>query len=245
MAFGYTHLSCWTDSSGETPGQALNGSTTPTVAGNASSSRGRCAFAATDVGTLTLSYDIPFAKSSDSALAKVLVAGWQISTLTAISSGYPLNAIAGVNVARSMPGGGPTPPDRLNLVPGCTVQNAINPGQEYYFKNGATINGVTLPQCFAEATPGYMGNLPANAFTGPSFWSTDASLRKDYAFGREGMTLRLQVDLFNLFNRANLGTPTNSNGAFNSSGKAQASFGQITNMVGTPRQLQLGARFSF
>ena len=104
---------------------------------------------------------------------------------------------------------------------------------------------MTLPQCFAPATPGYMGNTSANEFTGPSFWDTDASLRKDFDLRGETMKLRLQVDMFNVFNRANLGTPTNSTGGFNSSGQANPAFGQLTNMIGTPRQLQLGARFSF
>ena len=234
MAFGFTHLSCITDSSGETPGQALNASTTPTIDRIANSSRGHCGFTAADVGTLTLSYDMPFAKSSNSRLLKTLVAGWQISSLTTVSSGYPVNVIVGWNYSRSIPGGA-AGADRPNLVNGCTPQSAVNPGQEFYFK----------PSCFATPTPGYLGNVAANEFTGPSFWDTDASLKKDFGLGREGMFLRLQVDMFNMFNRANLGTPTNSVGAFNSNGKPNAAFGQIVSMVGTPRQLQLGARFSF
>jgi outer membrane receptor protein involved in Fe transport len=234
LQFGYTHLSCWTDSSGETPGQALNGSTTPEVASDASSSRGRCAFTANDVGTLTLTYDIPFAKSSNSAMLKTLVGGWQISSLTDVSSGFPMNVIAGVNVSRALPGGG-AGADRVNLKPGCTVFNAIRP------RNPKYIDG----NCLAEAQFGYLPNIDANAFTGPSFWSTDASLRKDFGLRGEKMMLRLQVDMFNIFNRTNLGTTTNSIGAFNSSGALNSAFGQITTIIGTPRQLQLGARFSF
>jgi hypothetical protein len=51
--------------------------------------------------------------------------------------------------------------------------------------------------------------------------------------------------MFNIFNRTNLGSITSSVGAFNSSGKLNAAFGQITTIVGTPRQLQLGAKLSF
>jgi hypothetical protein len=234
MNFGYTHSSCYTDSSGETPGQALNGANASTVGSIANSSRGRCAFTATDVGTLTLAYDIPFAKASNSALLKALVGGWQISSLTDVTRGFPMNAIAGVNVARNIPGGG-AGADRLNLKPGCTLQNAVRP------RNPRYIDGT----CLQEAQPGYEGTMEANAFTGPSFWSTDASLRKDYPFHGERMNLRLQVDMFNIFNRTNLGSITSSVGAFNSSGKLNAAFGQITTIVGTPRQLQLGAKLSF
>ena len=87
--------------------------------------------------------------------------------------------------------------------------------------------------------------MEANAFTGPSYWATDASMKKDIPLHGESMMLRLQVDMFNVFNRTNLGTTTNSVGAFNNTGAHNAAFGQITTIVGTPRQLQLGARFSF
>ena len=234
LSFGYTHSSCYTDSSGETPGQALNGANAVTVAQDASSSRGRCAFTANDRGTLTLGYDIPFPKSANSALVKGIFSGWQINTLTDISRGFPMNVIDGVNVSRSVPGGG-AGADRPNLAPGCTLQNAINPRNTNYIKGS----------CLVEATPGYLGTVEANAFTGPSYWATDASMKKDIPLHGESMSLRLQVDMFNVFNRTNLGTTTNSVGAFNNTGAHNAAFGQITTIVGTPRQLQLGARFSF
>ena len=240
IRFGYTHSSCYTDSSGETPGAVLNGSTTALYGQDASSSRGRCAFTATDRGTLTLGYDIPFFKSVNSGLLNTLFAGWQINTLTDVSRGFPMNVITGVNAQRSVVGGG-AGPDRPNLKAGCTLTSAINPRSTNY------INGA----CLVPVQFGYLSNMEANAFTGPSFWSTDASMKKDFGFYGDKMNLRLQVDMFNIFNRVNLGTTTNSNGAFNSTTVSAtppttvASFGKITTIVGTPRQLQLGARFSF
>jgi hypothetical protein len=240
IRFGYTHSSCYTDSSGETPGAVLNGSTTALYGQDASSSRGRCAFTANDRGTLTLGYDIPFFKSANSGLLNALFAGWQINTLTDVSRGFPMNVITGVNSQRSIVGGG-AGPDRPNLKAGCTLTSAINPRSTNY------INGA----CLVPVQFGYLSNMEANAFTGPSFWSTDASMKKDFGLYGDKMNLRLQVDMFNIFNRVNLGTTTNSNGAFNSTTVAAnppttvASFGKITTIVGTPRQLQLGARFSF
>jgi Carboxypeptidase regulatory-like domain/TonB-dependent Receptor Plug Domain len=240
MRFGYTHSSCYTDSSGETPGAVLNGSTTALYGQDASSSRGRCAFTATDRGTLTLGYDIPFFKSASSGVLNALFSGWQINSLTDISRGFPMNVITGVNAQRSIAGGG-AGPDRPNLAPGCTVKNAINPRSTNY------INGA----CLVPVQYGYLSNMEANAFTGPSFWSTDASMKKDFGFHGDKMNLRLQVDMFNVFNRVNLGTTKNSNGAFSKSSivtnppTTVSSFGKITTIIGTPRQLQLGARLSF
>jgi len=49
--------------------------------------------------------------------------------------------------------------------------------------------------------------------------------------------LRIQMDLFNAFNRVNLGIPVNTINSFN--------FGQSTFTIATPRVIQFAARFDF
>ena len=50
--------------------------------------------------------------------------------------------------------------------------------------------------------------------------------------------LQLRLEAFNVFNIQNLGVPSGT-----TIGVAGA--GQVTSIVGTPRQIQLGARFLF
>jgi hypothetical protein len=63
----------------------------------------------------------------------------------------------------------------------------------------------------------------------------DLSVTKRVNLGRASVELRAEI--FNLFNRRNLGMPENN---FTSS-----DFGTITNTVGGPRVSQFGARLSF
>jgi hypothetical protein len=67
----------------------------------------------------------------------------------------------------------------------------------------------------------------------------DVSLFKNVPLG-EKRQLQLRAEGFNVFNIQSLAAPT---GAAATIGNAQA--GKITSIVGTPRQLQFGARFIF
>ena len=230
----YTHENCITDSSGETTGGQQNAASAPDYTRDVHSSRGRCGFTASDVFNLTLTYDIPGGKSFKNRFARTAVSGWQISSLTAVSSGIPLNVLAGIAITRQWPNNAITY-DRPNYAPGCNAGNSINPGSTSYIKSS----------CFVLQNPGYLGNVGANTLTGPWYFSTDMSLKKNIAFKREGMGVQLQADMFNIFNRTNFALPNSQSGAFNGSGGSNGAFGQITGTIGTSRQIQLGGKFSF
>ena len=54
----------------------------------------------------------------------------------------------------------------------------------------------------------------------------------------EGRQLELHGDAFNVFNTPNFSNPNNGQGT-------PSTFGKITSLRGTPRQIQLAARFAF
>ncbi len=73
----------------------------------------------------------------------------------------------------------------------------------------------------------------------------DASLYKHFAMG-EQRDLRIEIAAYNLANRAQLGMPNVPDiTSVQSQPEVAATFGQITQTVNTPRQLQFGARFTF
>ncbi len=239
--FNYTLSECITDSDDDLPASELNGggaAWTPTY--NHAANRHRCSFQGRNSVNLSLSYDFPFGKNATSKLAKVLLPGWQLTTLTAISSGlFRLTFVEGVNLSRALNSGtGNSHPD---VAPGCNAQNMINSGNPTNFVNIG---------CLLPGVPGYLGDMGPLALTGPGLWDTDMSLKKNITL-HEAKTLQLSADMFNAFNRANFSVPSSTT-AFNNIGSAAApvfqnngAIGQITSTVTTSRQLQIGAKFIF
>ncbi|HET9358106.1 MAG TPA: carboxypeptidase-like regulatory domain-containing protein [Vicinamibacterales bacterium] len=82
------------------------------------------------------------------------------------------------------------------------------------------------------------GNLGRNELRG--FWQrrVDLSLAKAFALGG-ARNIELRWDIFNVFNTVNYALPNNVIGA------ATTDFGKITDSVGGPRVMQVGARFRF
>ena len=158
---------------------------------------------------------------------------WELSAIGTAQSGLPVN----ITVDRSngaVPGlytiGGE---ERPNYVAGVSL---TPPG-------GSTPNDWINPAAFAVPANGTFGNLGRNAFRAPRLSQLDMGLSK-FTNVTERLSLRLRADLFNVFNRAQFGAPNADISASN--------VGTITSTVssynagrGTPRELQLSAKFVF
>ncbi len=75
----------------------------------------------------------------------------------------------------------------------------------------------------------------------PTFAQLDLSLMKDFTTFR-GQKLELRVDLFNVFNRTNMGCADSFEG---SPGSPNTDYGHTSCQIGVPRTVQLGARYAF
>jgi hypothetical protein len=94
------------------------------------------------------------------------------------------------------------------------------------------------PNAFAAESTLGAGNAPVSDLIGPNFYQWDLSLRKIFPLPfREGMSVQVQADAFNAFNRVNWNNPTVNNAG-------SASFGQITGSL-PARVLQLGGQVQF
>ena len=240
VRFNYTLSKCIEDAADDLPASEGNGggaAWTPTYSHSAN--RHRCSFQGLNSVNLSLNYDVPFGQMVHSNFAKAIVGGWQITSLTNISSGIPFDVRVGINTTRAATTGNGN--GRPNWAPGCNPDNAINKhNPTNYFKTS----------CFVPAPYGYLGNVGPLALTAPALWNTDMGLKKNIRI-TESKNLQLSADMFNAFNRTNFASPL-SGVAFINTGTAAApnvvpngTAGQITSTITTSRQFQLGAKFLF
>ena len=106
------------------------------------------------------------------------------------------------------------------------------------------------PTCFTLPVEGTVGNLAR--IRSPGYVSTDFSLSKDTRL-YERVSVQFRAEIFNIFNHTNFGIPGLN--AFTAVGGLTGSpagitgnlsnAGQITSIVGTSRQIQLGLKFLF
>jgi hypothetical protein len=176
-------------------------------------------------------YDVPFLKDSSSAFLKYVVAGWQVSGITTIQSGSPVN----ITFSQDRANIGVTGLQRPDLV-GAVPELNCQPNSA-----GATdVARRQLINCYdasAFALPAQFtfGSASRNILRGPKFSSTDLSFMKTVPVGGE-MRFQVRVEVFNIFNQVNYGNPNASYGA--------AAFGSITS-AGSMRQIQLGGKLLF
>jgi len=239
--FNYTYARCITDATDDLPGgDTIGGSATSEPTLDHSAKRGRCSFMGTHAVNFNLTYDFPFGKMVSSGFGKAFLGGWQISSLTTVSSGSPFTITDGINVSRTATSGAGG--DRPDWAPGCNPQTAINHHDATNYFNAA---------CFVLPPLGYLGNMGALALTGPTLIDTDLSLKRVFPLRREGMFLEFRADMFNAFNHTNFADPANTT-VFTNTGTATApvatvnkTAGQIQNTVTTSRQGQFSLRFQF
>jgi hypothetical protein len=170
-------------------------------------------------------YELPYGRgrrfgANSPTVVNALLAGWQLSALMEIRSGYPLNLTDSGNIANT--GGITQVPDVIgngNLPPGQQTRNA-------YFNTAA----------FAAPAAYTLGDFQPYSIVGPSFQNLDSSLSKTFPL-KERMALQFRSEYFNVLNHPNWGNPGTTLGT--------ASFGRITSNISTPRTLQFALKFLF
>jgi hypothetical protein len=184
-----------------------------------------------------------------------LVEGWQISGIVTANTGLPLTVTDNYDESTGLTTGSPSNPDRPDYSPNnpATVINGVS----YPACNNHPILGTQgryiNPNCFTISAPGTLGNLGSDTVIGPRFVDLDIGVLKDTTL-RENLRLQFRGEFFNIMNHTNFALPaaalfvgggaTPGGSLANYTGRNQAA-GQITNMVGTPRQIQLALKLIF
>jgi Carboxypeptidase regulatory-like domain/TonB dependent receptor len=151
--------------------------------------------------------------------ASAILGGWQLNWSLIARSGQPFTPTVGGDPANL----GHTGYARPNLV---GDPNLENPTAERWFNAAA----------FAIPVNDF-GNAGRNTLRAPGYWNVDLGLQRNIRVG-PSRNLELRLEAFNVFNHINLGNPAV---AIDNA----ATVARITSMAGSPRQLQLGLRFTY
>ena len=168
-----------------------------------------------------------------------LTRGWQLLSISTLSSGTPFTVYSGVQQT----GAGSLGADR----PDQTGTPDLSTGRkirEDYFGRGAE-NGsyFSIPIEVAGGTGpnrGRFGSLGRDTFRGPALHDFDFALLKDTlweAHGGRSVNVQFRAEFFNLFNIVNFGLPSN---VLTGSG-----FGVISRTAGNSRQIQFSLKTMF
>jgi hypothetical protein len=202
-------------------------------------SRGRSGFDIRHNVVANVIYELPFGRGSR-------FGGWQLSAIANVHSNLPFTPVLSF--------------DNAGLQSLLTSERPDLVGNPYtgVCPNGGRVGTPTCwfnPSAFALPAPGRFGNAGRNILRGPGFAQFDLALQKSFQF-REGLKIVLGAEAYNVFNHPNFAVPSNTQSPLTLGGNGDAvlkdatgafanNAGRIFSTVGTGRQIQLTARFTF
>jgi hypothetical protein len=157
-----------------------------------------------------------------------LVNGWQMNTITSVSSGTPFTVYDSDNAP--LQGQAPEITGFYSSRP-----NVLSDPDNGPHTPNQWVSANAFQRLTPEANPGQFGNEGRNAVRGPGFAVVDLSLFKNFAI-TESSRLQFRAEAFNTLNHPNFALPEND---LNSPG-----FGQIL-QAAPPRLMQLSLKFLF
>jgi hypothetical protein len=178
-------------------------------------------------------YILPFGKGqkmlNHGGVVNQIVGQWQISTITTLQSGMPVNN-------SSWDSGGTdfvTNATRLNCVTGV---NPVLPGNNRL--------GWYNPAAFTNTLAGTFGNCGRNTLRGPWLGNQDVSIVKYFPLA-EHKTLEFRTEMFNAPNHVLLTEGGELSWGNGSSASPSSTFGRITGTSNAMRQIQFALKLSF
>ncbi len=168
-------------------------------------------------------YELPVGKNRRFMTAApgaldLIAGGWSINGIATLRTGGPL----AVNAKNNLLNTGTT--NRANK----TCSDLNYPG---------TVEKWFDTSCFADPTDPYVfGNANTGAVRGPGVVNFDLSVFKSFYVYKE-LPLEFRAEFFNAFNNPHFSNPNTS--------LSSGNFGRITSTTLTPREIQLGLKFSF
>jgi carboxypeptidase family protein len=235
----YTFSHSVDDASSNVSAEAVNEPPTTQDPFNRKGDRGRSGFDIRHNFVANVVYELPFGRGRQ-------FGSWQISAIAHVHSNVPFTPVLGF--------------DNANLQSLLTSERPDLVGDPYkgFCPTGFRVGTPSCwfnPTAFALPPPGDFGTAGRNLLRGPGFAQFDLALEKGFKLG-EGMKITLGAEAYNLLNRPNFAVPSNTQSPLTLGGNGDAIFkdiagglsnnvGRIFSTVGTARQIQLDARFSF
>ena len=184
---------------------------------------GRTAFNVDQRFSFSGSYALPFGAGkafagTASGVTNKIIGGWQLNTVIAAQTGFPIDPILGNNASGN----------------GNTVSAPDRPSWNRNFSGNAypgTPSNWYNKSLFVNPIPGTYGNVGRYSLLGPGLTTVDLSLFKTTAIN-ERLSTEFRAEAFNILNHTNLGLP-NPN---------ITTGGVITTTATSSRQLQLALK---
>jgi hypothetical protein len=174
----------------------------------------------THIALVNFIYDLPFFRTSQSAVTKTLLGGWTLSGIVTMQSGLPLSMSLGGSQGSN---GIANATNRPDLVGKVDYPQAVSAWFD--------------PSAFGTPALGAWGNLKSGAVRGPGRDNWNLSMFKRFVFSEtRGSAFELRVETFNTWNHTQFKDVSTS--------LSSSNFGQVTG-VWDPRVFQLGAKLIF
>ncbi|MBI3939584.1 MAG: TonB-dependent receptor [Acidobacteria bacterium] len=174
-----------------------------------------------------------------------ILGGWRLGGILSFRTGTPFHPLSNVrqtgflfvaNRPSLRPGAGGNPTEGASAGCGPVPAGQKLGGPDRYFD----------PCFYTPPEPGTLGNVGRNTLTGPSAFSLDISLQKEFALHGDER-LQFRAEFFNLPNHSNFANPTRGSSVVFSGFPARigSTAGSITRTSTTARQIQFALRLSF
>lgn len=233
----------------DTSGVSANGNTTGAVSSpypqnpfNTHAEKGPSSFDVANGFTMSLAQDLQLEKIEFlQPVNRKVTAGWELLSISTISSGLPFTIYSGVQQT----GAGSNGVDRPNQIGKPHLSTARKIREDYFGEGANNASFFSIPINVPGGTgpnQGVFGSLGRDTFRGPAFYDFDFSLIKDTPVGRrsggsELFDVQFRSEFFNIFNIVDMGLPANT---IKGSG-----FGLISKTAGTSRQIQFSVKILF
>jgi hypothetical protein len=159
---------------------------------------------------------------------RMLATGWRLSGIYRFSSGAPLNVVNGVDRALNGVAVGSS-----NSLPRQRPNQVLANG--YKDTSGRPLTAWLNPAAFALPALGTYGNVGHASFVGPSTWSLDMALSREFNV-REAQRVEIRAEAFNVTNSFRPGNPDTN--------ISSNTFGVIRTAL-PPRVLQFALKYVF
>jgi hypothetical protein len=239
----------WAKSLDDTSGVTANGNTTGAVSSpypqnpfDTHAEKGPSSFDVANGFTMSLAQDLQLEKIEFlQPVNRKVTAGWELLSISTISSGLPFTIYSGVQQT----GAGSNGVDRPNQIATPHLSTARKVREDYFGEGANNAQFFSIPINVPGGTgpnQGVFGSLGRDTFRGPAFYDFDFSLIKDTPVGRrsggsELFDVQFRSEFFNIFNIVDMGLPANT---IKGSG-----FGEISKTAGTSRQIQFSVKILF
>ncbi len=204
--------------------------------------RGPSNFDLTHSFTLSLAQDLPLRSMTLlQPLNRKLTDGWQLISISSISSGSPFTVYSGLQQT----GAGSMGADRPDQVAKPHLTTSRRKREDYFGLGDNNASFFSIPVNLPGGTGpnrGRFGTLGRNTFRGPAFYDFDFSLVKDTPVGHrrsgsELVVVQFRSEFFNIFNIVNMGLPSNT--------IRGTGFGEINRTAGNSRQIQFSLKLAY